>query len=545
MQRVTRRATADARQRSEGGYVAILTILLFTTLFGLCAFAVDVGNWYYTGQRAQRAADAAALAGVPMLPGDPSGAFAEARTYAKANGFDNASSTVQVDTSIDGQPTRLRVTTSMTVQNQFGSLFGIGHTTISRTAVADYAGPVPMGSPCNEFGNDPESTGYRGSTCSGVSGQFWASVNSPSTDKGNGDQYQSLNCGSGVDGCSSGSNTEYEPNGYYYTVHVTQATQNLTLQAFDPEWANVGLTCGSNFGSGSTAATAASNNWVSDAATRYKSGSSEPYCTGDNSYGGSGVMNTQFTVRAPSPQPWDPTTFPVISGCQKTYAGYSGALYNALNKTSGGYRDDIAKTFRRWDTLCTIPNAVPGDYLIQVQTNGLGTDSTNQGNRFALRAFSTSDTNAKNLVSVSGRERMSIFSNAPSAITEFYLARIQSATAGQILQIKLFDVGDSTQPGTIQLVAPPDSGSTFTNCTAVGGSTGPNLPTCSFTVTNATHQGKLVTIQIPIPANYSCGDSDPTKCWVRLRYVYGSGSAPTDVTSWSANIFGDPVRLVE
>ena len=94
---------------------------------------------------------------------------------------------------------------------------------------------------------------------------------------------------------------------------------------------------------------------------------------------------------------------------------------------------------------------MPGDYLVQVKTNGLGTDNTNQGNRFALRSFSTSDTNAKNLVSVSGRERMSIFSNAPSATTEFYLARIQSATAGQILQIKLFDVGDSTQAGTIQL----------------------------------------------------------------------------------------------
>jgi len=206
MKRLCWRNITIAGRLSEGGYVAILTILLFTTVFGLCAFAVDVGNWYYTGQRAQRAADAAALAGVPRLPGDPAGAFSEAQAYAKANGFDDASSTVAVDTSIDGQPTRLRVTTSMTVQNQFGSLFGLGHTRISRTAVADYAGPVPMGSPCNEFGNDPEATGFRGTTCTGVSGQFWASVNSPSSDKGNGDQYQSLNCGSSVDGCSSGSN---------------------------------------------------------------------------------------------------------------------------------------------------------------------------------------------------------------------------------------------------------------------------------------------------------------------------------------------------
>ncbi|MGA9344346.1 MAG: TadE/TadG family type IV pilus assembly protein, partial [Nocardioidaceae bacterium] len=186
MKRVTWRAPGAARRRSEGGYVAILTILLFTTLFGLCAFAVDVGNWYYTGQRAQRAADAGALAGVPLLPGDPSGAFAEARTFTKANGFDNSSSNVQVDTSIDGQPTRLRVTTSMTVQNQFGILFGLGHTTISRTAVADYAGPVPMGSPCNEFGNDPESTGIKSTNCADA-GMFWANVGAPKAPKKSGD----------------------------------------------------------------------------------------------------------------------------------------------------------------------------------------------------------------------------------------------------------------------------------------------------------------------------------------------------------------------
>ena len=80
--------------------------------------------------------------------------------------------------SIDGTPTRLRVTTSMTVQDQFGILFGLGHTTISRTAVADYSGPVPMGSPCNEFGNDPESAGIKSVNCADT-GMFWANVGAP------------------------------------------------------------------------------------------------------------------------------------------------------------------------------------------------------------------------------------------------------------------------------------------------------------------------------------------------------------------------------
>ena len=136
-------------------------------MFGLTAFAVDVGHWYVTGQQAQRAADAAALAGVPNLPGNQTTAFSTAQTFTKTNGFNNAAAdTVVVTTGIDGTPTRLRVTVTKTVDNVFGGLFGIDKTTITRTAVADYAGPVPMGSPCNEFGNDPEPGTFKSTNCS-------------------------------------------------------------------------------------------------------------------------------------------------------------------------------------------------------------------------------------------------------------------------------------------------------------------------------------------------------------------------------------------
>ena len=56
---------------------------------GLAAFAVDVGHWYVVGQQEQRAADAAALAGVTSLPGDKVAAFAAAQKYSKINGFQN------------------------------------------------------------------------------------------------------------------------------------------------------------------------------------------------------------------------------------------------------------------------------------------------------------------------------------------------------------------------------------------------------------------------------------------------------------------------
>ena len=96
------------RARSERGYVAVTVAIMLTVLLGFCAFAVDVGNWYYTGQRAQRAADAAALAGVPYLPSDQASAFSTARAQSKKNDFESLGATT-VTPSIDGRPTRLRV----------------------------------------------------------------------------------------------------------------------------------------------------------------------------------------------------------------------------------------------------------------------------------------------------------------------------------------------------------------------------------------------------------------------------------------------------
>jgi Flp pilus assembly protein TadG len=533
------------RSSDERGYFAILTIMMFVTLFGLAAFAVDVGNWYVTGQQAQRAADAGALAGVPNLPGSKTAAFADAQTFTKGNGFQNGVDTVTVVPALDGGPTRLRVTVSKTVNNVFGGLFGIPTTTIRRTAVADFAGPVPMGSPCNTFGQDPDPSTFRGSTCGLVNGQLWANINSPKSSKVNGDAYQSAACTT-EDMCTSGTNTEYQTDGYFYTINLRAAVDNLVIQAYDPAWVNVGLTCTDStaFGSGTSEALDARNDFITDETTRYVSGAASSYCTGDNLYSGSTVMNTQFTVRDPSVQSWDPLSYPVRTGCQKTYAGYNGQLFKALNKTSPGYRADIAETFRRWNTFCTIPHAEAGQYLIQVRSNGLGADTADAGNRFALRAYSSTSSGAKESISISAREKMGIYSNKPSATTEFYLARVPSGSAGQVLTVKLFDVGDSTTSGTIQLVAPPDSGVSFTNCKATGPTNG-TLPSCSLTVSSSTHNGKNQYVSITIPSAYTCVDTDYTKCWVRLKYIYGSGSAPTDVTSWEASIQGDPVRLVE
>jgi len=563
----------------EGGYVAVMTGILLMVLMGLAAFAVDVGQWYLVGQQEQRAADAAALAGVTKLPADLAGAQATALSFSKINRFENLPSAATNPTTVaagldGGRPTRLRVTVTRTVDNIFGPLLGVPKTTISRTAVADYGGPVPMGSPCNEFGNDPEPASNQGVACTDVTGQMWANVNSPNSSKANGDAYQSSKgCSSSVDGCSGSTNSDYNPDGYFYTVSVKASMPSLTIELFDPVFVDTGLLCdNSNFGSSgnNNLSTSAANDQITDQTTRYASGtgtttSPRPFCTGDGSFGGSSqVMNTQFTVRDPSPNEWNPSAFPVHSlDCQKTYPGYSGNLFNVLDQYSSGttprstYNKDstgttttptIVNGFRRWTTLCTITPPVVGDYLVQVKTNfGDARDNADATNHFAIRAY-TSGSGSNDSISIAGRGRMGMYTNKPGATNEFHLARVPTGAAGQMLKLSLFDVGDSDQAGTIYILPPVATGGFFAGCKGVL-STGAavSLTDCKFgvTPTPSDHNGKWQTVTVPIPSNYSCVDSDPRACWVRLKYDYGSGSAPHDVTSWAASIDGDPVRLVE
>jgi Flp pilus assembly protein TadG len=547
-------AGSRADRAQEGGYVAVMTALLLMVLMGLAAFAVDVGRWYVVGQQEQRAADAAALAGVPSLPGDLAGAKLTAQNFSKVNGFQNGTNATLVTPELDGgRPTRLRVTVSRQVNNIFGPLLGVPTTTVTRTAVADFGGPTPMGSPCNEFGNDPEpgvGNMYRSTNCDGT-GQFWANVGTKGATKVSGDAYQDNTCSGTPDGCSgssSGPNIDYDPNGYFYRVKLTHDVSNLTLQAFDPAWVNVGDTCEKN------GLTGAVN-------TRYWKDPGSPFCTGDNTIGSSTpkVMATKFTVRRedPTSNVWLPLSYPEVGGsCTKVFQGYNGSLASpaTLNQISEGSLK-ISDVFRQWVTLCSIGAATKGTYLIQVNSNGLlnssgqSTDTASAHNRFGLRAYgaSSSDNDA---ISISGHGKMAIYANLPNAITVFHLTRVPPEAKGQSISIRLFDIGDSTDSsghpinGTITVLPPGDSnvGAAFSNCTG----SGPVVPgsDCSIIASSTTHQGKWQTITVPIPANYDCNNV-PTGCWLKLRYAYGPGAHPSDTTSWSAGIDGDPVRLVE
>ena len=145
----------------------VLFVVSIFVLTGITAIVVDV-SWYWANTlRVQRAADAAALAGVVWLPGAPGSAFSTARATATQNGFTDGAAGVNIDTQQDpANNRRLWVTITAPVNTFFMKVFGIQQLTASRQSKAEYVLPVPMGSPENYYGNFGLTRGLTSSTTS-------------------------------------------------------------------------------------------------------------------------------------------------------------------------------------------------------------------------------------------------------------------------------------------------------------------------------------------------------------------------------------------
>jgi hypothetical protein len=551
--------------------------LMLVTLLGFAGFAVDVGHWYLTANRAQRAADAGALGGVAMMPGDLAGATVTATELGEGNGFEPGDVTVQAGS----RPNQLRVTVEDTVDNYFAGLFGVGSTTITRTALAEFQGSSVMGSPSNWLGNntDPSSNAP----------DFWlmnAGFGSPPI---NGDRFQAGN-----------GSTEYDPDGYTFKVDVRNvpAAGPLRIEAFDPIHVDVGFTsCG-------RLPTAAENTQLAsdhpgmyglggtytpvdgDATFRYAPGRWDrvnfPYCTADNG----SVEVTTFIVREPDDTPLTDLDNPIIDNAScapRQYEGFSdtnGTVAGVGTKVHGyldpddGWRDSdhaqFAGAFRQWVILCEIPNGSVevGEYIVQVRTNSpLGDPEGTSGpagnglNKYALRVGFGAGTsvNSGSDVTVAASGRLPMFVGAIAANTNFYLTRVPPVSNGSFLEVTFWDVGDGAGSGHIQVLPPdeylnsdgtygPAGTNYFDNCVwedTIGSTSGVPDANCELDDVNGSFNGDLVTAFVPIPANYDCDTSSPVGCWVTLRFQWDAGADVFDHTVWGAGLSGDPVRLVE
>jgi hypothetical protein len=141
------------RSRRSDGQVLVIFAGAIIALMAMVAVVIDM-SWYWANSlRVQRAADAAALAGVVWLPGQPSTAYSTARAEAVKNGYTDGVNGVTVTPTQDAANNRrLAVTINGTVGTFFMRVVGINTLPISKIAKADFILPVPMGSPQNYYG---------------------------------------------------------------------------------------------------------------------------------------------------------------------------------------------------------------------------------------------------------------------------------------------------------------------------------------------------------------------------------------------------------
>lgn len=616
----------------ERGVVAVLVVLsLSSFIFGAAALGVDVARWYLEAQRVQKAADAGALGGVTYMPQDLPTAITTAKAVVGRNGYSGTgSSTIAV--AQGSKPSQVRVTVCSTIKNSFGGIIGVSRTTVCRTAVADYTGPAPLGSPCNTFGNEPTSGSAAAATpttasahgtprlsnCS-VNPQFWATIEGPETDKIYGDRYSTVNCTASVDKCTAGKNTEYDQEGYFWLVRVQQTAVGtpINLQLFDPAFVYTNQNCSTL--PDATASTTDPLKWgwdyanqyvTTDAKTRYSptsatgSATVAPTCTGDLVTQANKQMTTSFALRQQT-DTLDPRRSAVQNDtlgnpCIKQYKGQLTApttadllerigtqAIQANNPLNTAYDPQLAAVFHNWTSLCTFTPTRAGDYYLQARTNVTfgGTQLANSGtgnvsiisngnlnvvattgntllgdgnNAFGIRAVTSAG--KEKAVSVSGYDRMPIYANATGASSTLNLIRVLPGGAGKSISFSYYDVGDivTTGPGSVRVLPPPDATGSITTtpfpnggCRASGGKagTGPTtLTNCSAPFDAApagSNNGKTETIIIPIPNDYTCDYTQPQNCWYRVTVTEPAGATVNDITTWTASLFGDPVRLVE
>jgi Flp pilus assembly protein TadG len=621
------------RRRDEAGYAAVLVALLASVIFlGMGALGVDTARWYVEVEQVQKTADAAALAGVTHMPNDLPAARTAALASAKKNGYDDALDDVKVSADVGGKPSELKVTVSSRVKNTFGAGLGVGSAWITRSAVADYTAPAPMGSPCNTFGNEPPSqpvpaaqpAGSALPTGSAPNGDplpfkncssspaFWAAIEGPKTDKVQGDRFMTTPCAStSTYACASSKNSETRPEGYFWSVHVEPEAVNtaITVQVYDPAFMYTGISCDQLYDP-TNLLSYMSDYTQNDGLTRYakvtaSNTAPRTYCSGDYNPGGSAAASdspvTSFAVRHANDTD-NPKTASVIdpAQCTKQFVGVKAPpTISQLRQWTDAARTtkntshnlQMSRLFHQWVDLCTFTPDVPGDYYVQVRTNvattgGTAVANTNASNvtstsliytgnpnvtsstatpltsgtglnSFALRAI-PSDTSKTQYIAVAGHESMPILQNAPGQTAKFNLIRALPGTRGQYIAFDFFDGGDGATSGdaTVQIFPPDDSSGSIKSGP---GGTPPGCQHaknneayaaadsgCKVRFRNSTHNGQVEHVVIPIPAeDYNCKPETLGGCWFSVQITFPVGDTVTDFTTWTANIGGDPVRLVE
>jgi hypothetical protein len=493
-------------------------------LLGFMGLVADVG-WLQIGiVRAQRAADAAALAGAPYLPGNVPGAITAARAEATANGFTDGTNGATVTVAQDAvNPDLLNVTVSAPVRTFMSRLFGVNTFPTTRSARAEFILPVPMGSPLSYYGvyqlcdqsgvcsaiNDPNNVPL-------PSQGFWGSVITYGGNRTNGDLYSTRYNGNPTQ------NTYYDPNGYNYQIDFPAGSTNGRVYIFDPSYCATGKLSGAQLGTG--------DHWIG---------------------GGAKAVTTQFTLWDMRGTPYDLTDDTVVATdgglftnqLQVDKGAYAGDSNYGGGVTSGvGITDCQSDPYHnKWWLMAS--GIVPGQYRLQVQTSSANNATTNAENMFSIMATVASGPSPH----VYGQARMCSYMNLVGGSQVFYLAQIAAVHAGKTLQITAFDPGDVGGNAYLKFRQPTSAGyvdATF-NWTASNGLSGTNATSLQV-ASGGTNlfDNQFVYITIPLASTYNAPTppGEPGPGWWKVEYdVGGIGN---DTVTWAVAIRGNPVHLI-
>jgi hypothetical protein len=535
------RSDGSGRMVGERGYVIALTALLILPLMAFTGLAVDLGSWFAYAAKMKQASDAAALAGARYMP-DYAKAQTAALTVAKQNGFDPAATPNITINTTKLDDTKLSVDINDNKTPQFFTKLFRTSETIDRSSKAELLRPIPMGSPRNFIGTN---TGMP----SPWTENFSLNVSGYCSPKEQGDRLTPFSDysfqGGPFQGCVPGSNgvvnnAEYTPDGYFYVVEMPATfagTSTLNIQVQGGAW------CSST----GTTDTSGTNGQITSFAVR----------NNDNT----DPKQTTFVTSGQGAQ----YTFPV----QVTNGTSGGAFCHDTNSNSAG-----------WVTLASV-NAKAGDkFYVQVNTQPKPGNTTVQEGQdsFALRAYTggsfspcTSDPAdpayavPNQCPNVYALTHLGVFLTVPGGQSDFYLASIGTQYSNHTLEVYLFDPGEGSDH--LQLIQPDGVVASFTydvacqdgnfphTCTGESAPTGGYGPFVSQTqivtgtsgtqpsannTSTSKYNDRLLRLTLNLPSNIATAYGGKT--WWKIRYF--AGTSPSDRTTWSVVIKGDPVRLV-
>ncbi len=496
------------------GQVVVLFGLTVFLLFGMMSLVIDVGNIWNESLHVQHAAEAAALAGVPYMPGDFTTASSRAVAEAAKNGYSTGSGAT-ISPSIDpASIQRLDVTVSKTFGTFFLRVLGIDSIRISRTATAEYTLPVPMGSPLSDYGDN--------------TGNFWAAAETQGSNRSYGDAYGTyFNPSPTVNG-------QYDPRGYMYAIDVPAGAGSTNIDLYDPAFCAVDDQKGTG------------DHWI-------------PW-----DLSGWPAVSTYYTLWS------DPAQTP-LDYSDDVQVASSGTLFQnqrqvdknaAIRENSASWPSNafwsmtdctLSPYHNAWWTFATV--TTPGRYRLQVTTtdplNPDAQKATSAENMWALRAVATDPTHQPY---VFGLGKMVIYANVANGTTVFYLGRIEAIHAGKTMVIQLFDPGDAAGNSSIEILQPTTTGyvptkfSYTADSNAAGSKSGSKVSSLKTTISGVgQYNNSWVTLTVPLPSNYTAplppGEPAGTLGgWWKIRYTFDSST--TDTTTWQVSIRGNPVHLV-